>query len=411
MPMLERVITIIAATLPLAPALAEAGPPPTPGTIESAPDVPVVVGGVPVEACGWAPTLEREGCTASLIHPLAISTAQHCGPINAVVFTDAVGGASQTVNVLGCVETGSQDARICELAEAVDAVPSAPVLYGCEVEQFLQVGQAVTMAGFGLTAFGNGGSYGIKRWGDQMIAAVEPGRIIVGDPGDPISPCPGDSGGPIYVQVDDGSWRTIGTVLGGTTNTPCNSAADFQRLDQVVPHFETQTGIDITPCFDGQTGAWDPSPECGGFYAGDHTSAGTSGTWTDWCAGAPASGYSAQCGDPFGGGDGDGDGDPGDGDGDGDPGDGDGDPDSGESSGEGDTDGGSGGETSSADESGDETGEAGSDLEGGCACQADTRGSPAWLLTLPLLLGLRRRRRPAAGRPHELASKTEPRSS
>lgn len=103
----------------------------------------------------------------------------------------------------------------------------------------------------------------------------------------------------MFVQAADGGWRVIGTVLGGTTGTPCNSAADFQRLDVVVPAFEAQTGLDITPCFDGQTGAWDPGPDCGGFFAGDHTG---SGTWSDWCEGTPASGPSDECGQPFGGG-------------------------------------------------------------------------------------------------------------
>ena len=400
----EYLITLAATLLIFHPRVAEAAPPPTTGTIIPAPSG--VVGGVPVEACGWAPTLERGGCTASLIHPRAISTAQHCGPINSVVFTDAQGGPSQTVGVLACVDTGSQDARICELAEAVDMVPPAPVLFGCEVDAYLQVDQPVTMAGFGLTSFGDQGSYGTKRWGDQIITAVEAGRIIVGNPGDPISPCPGDSGGPIYVQVDDGSWRTIATVLGGTTNTPCNSAADFQRLDVIVPHFESETGIDITPCFDGMTGAWDPGTECGGFYAGDHTGAGTSGTWNDWCAGAPASGDGAQCGAPFGG-EGDGDGDPtGDGDGDptgdgdGDPiGDGDGDP-AGETGGEGDSD--SGADSDSDTATGEDTGtgetggDAGAELdEAGCSCTTGEGGDDgrlAWLLGLPILLTLGRRR-------------------
>jgi hypothetical protein len=199
------------------------------------------------------------------------------------------------------VGQGSDDAQLCELAEEVD-LPVTPVLFGCELEQYLQVGQPVVIVGFGQTAYGVGG--GNKLWGPQEIASVEPQRVIIGDPGDPVSPCPGDSGGPVFVEVSDGSWRVFGTVLGGTTGTPCNSAADFQRIDPVVPNFEAQTGIDVTPCFDGQTGEWEPGPDCGGFFAGDENG---SGTWADWCAGTPASGPGDECGE--GGGDGDGDGD------------------------------------------------------------------------------------------------------
>ena len=204
-------------------------------------------------------------------------------------------------------------------------------------------------------------------------------------------------------------------MLGGTTGIPCNSAADFQRIDVIVPHFEEQTGIDITPCFDGQTGAWDPGPECGGFYTGDHTGTGSSGTWADWCGGElPASGYGAQCGEPFGGGDGDGDpeptgdgdGDPTSGDGDGDPdpsaGDGDGDPATGDGDGEGESDGAEG--SDSGDEDGPDTfGESGDDATGspvseeggeGCSCSSEAPTKGGWLALLLLfgLASLRRRR-------------------
>jgi hypothetical protein len=220
--------------------------------------------------------------------------------------------------------------------------------------------------------------------------------VIIGNPGDGVSPCPGDSGGPVYVEVADGSWRVFGTVLGGTTGTPCNSAADFQRIDQVVPYFEQQRGIDITPCFDGQTGAWGAGPDCGSFFAGDHQG---SGSWNDWCAGTPASGYSDECGDPYGddgggtdsgtgsdsggsstdGGSSTGSGGDGDGSGDGTDGD------------SGDGDGSGGGDDTGTEGTGDGHGGAGED-DSGCGCGLGTR--PALpLLLLTCLAGLVRRRR------------------
>ena len=267
--------------------------------------VVAIVGGTPVPMCGWPTTVYSGGCTATLVHPRAISTAQHCGQPTSIQFGEQA-GSGPSVGVLGCVGDGSQDAMLCELAEEVTGVPVTPVLFGCEVDNFLTVGAPVVLAGFGQTSYGVGG--GTKYWAEQTIASVEQGRVIVGEAGDGTSPCPGDSGGPAFVQVGDGSWRVFGTVLGGTTGVPCNSAADFQRIDAVVANFEAATGLDITPCFDGATGAWDPGADCGGFFAGGEAG---QGSWDDWCEGTSASSDSDECGPAYGdGGDDDDDGDP-----------------------------------------------------------------------------------------------------
>lgn len=367
-----------------------------PGALQAPPQPQGIVGGSPVEVCGWPTTvLSGGGCTGTLVHPRVISTAQHCGMPNQVVFGESGGGIS--VPVVSCVGTGSQDAMLCELAEEVP-LPVTPVLFGCEIDAYMQVGQDVIIAGFGQTSFGMGG--GTKLWAEQVITAVEDARTIIGNPGDPISPCPGDSGGPVFVQVSDGSWRVFGTVLGGTTGVPCNSAADFQRIDPVVPNFEMQTGIDITPCFDGQTGAWEPGPECGNFFAGDHTGAGT---WENWCEGTPVGGYSDECGMAFDDGSGGSTGGPGDTSGgstdDGPVGDGTGD--SGGGSGgvdgtAGDDTGGSPTGAPTGDSTGGATGDADGDGDGGCGCQQSAPG-PGSAVLLLALLGLRRRGAPGRG--------------
>lgn len=353
----------------------------------------MIVNGSDVEVCGWPTTVfVGAGCTGTLVHPRVVSTAQHCGIPGSVSFGETA-GSGPSVGVVTCVGTGSQDAMLCELAEEIP-LPVTPVLFGCEIDGYMQVGQDVIIAGFGQTSFNVGG--GTKLWAPQTITAVEAGRTIIGNAGDGTSPCPGDSGGPVFVQVADGSWRVFGTVLSGTTGIPCNSAADFQRIDPVVPNFEMQTGIDITPCFDGQTGAWDPGPDCGGFFSGDHTAAGT---WDDWCADAPATGYSAECGEPFGddpgGSSGGGMGETGDESSDGGPSDGTGG--SGGSGGIGtgggvttDTPGGTGAEGTGLD-----TNATGGDDDGaqGCGCRQGPSPRSAGAMLILAMLGLRRRRR------------------
>ncbi len=228
-----------------------------------------------------------------------------------------------------------------------------PALFGCEIDGFLQVGEPVVIVRFGQSEFGIGG--GDKLWASQTTTAIEPGRVIIGIGGDGTPPCPGDSGGPVFVQVTDGSWRVFGTVLGGTTGIPCNSAADCQRIDPVVPNLETRRGVDIIHCCDGQTGEWEAGPDCGGFFAGDHEG---SGTWPDWCAGTDVAGWSSSCGGAFDDGAGDGDGD------------------------------------GANDQFGSGDGTGAADDDGVCACQSRNRSiaiSSPWRM-MPEGVGLRRRR-------------------
>ncbi len=251
--------------------------------------------GTPVGVCGWPTTVSTGGCTAALIHARAISTAQHCGAPTRVTFGESRTGA-RSVRVVRCVGQGSSDAQICELAEAVTDIPITPLLFGCETGKYLQPNRDVVVAGFGRRE--DGGS-GRKDWAYQSITKVTSSSIIVAArSGERSNLCNGDSGGPAFVRVDDGSWRVIGTVRGLYSGPICQGETEFKRTDPVVANFESQTGIDITPCFNSGTGAWSPGAGCGGFFAGDHRG---SGLWSNGCSGTSKTGYSAQCGAPFGG--------------------------------------------------------------------------------------------------------------
>lgn len=254
-----------------------------------------IVGGVEVEQCGFATTVSLGGCTGTLIHPQVILTAAHCGQPRVAEMTSLAGqGIRRRIHCEAVPQNGGRasDTMFCLLEEPFGDVPVTPVLMGCELDA-LTVGTDVSIVGFGLTAFDQRGSGGVKRWTTTEIVGFEPGVALIGTP--ERSACPGDSGGPVFVRLADGGLRVFGNVSGGTTGIPCNGRGAYPITAQHVPWVEATFGIDVSPCHDAD-GTWNPGPDCGGFYAGSHIGYGT---FDNACAGTPTTGLSATCGAPF----------------------------------------------------------------------------------------------------------------
>ncbi|MEM9861094.1 MAG: trypsin-like serine protease [Myxococcota bacterium] len=253
-----------------------------------------IVGGEPVGVCGHPTTvLVGNGCTGTLIHPRVVVTAAHCGSPRTVGFGERQGRTvTRAVECRAVPGRGTAaDVQFCVLDEPMEDLPLTPVLYGCELDE-LDVGDEVVITGFGQTAF-NTNTFGTQRWSFAPIRQLFEDVSLIGTP--EASACPGDSGGPVFLRMADDTWRVFGTVSGGTTGIPCNGDGAYPRIDRYVPWFEETFGIDITPCHDAD-GSWNPGPDCGGFFAGDHTGGQV---WADECAGAPVGGASAICGAPF----------------------------------------------------------------------------------------------------------------
>jgi|GEM_PF-2687583 len=260
-----------------------------------------VVNGSVNDECVFPSAVYIEGCTATLVNQRAIATALHCSPGAGTLVTlgeEAIPTRFST-QVTSCITDSNLDAVICELEDPILDVPLTPIAFGCEVEKYMVEGRPVWFSGYGnredMTPTDQ------KRWAQSFIAEVHSDHTVIGEVRDESSttpsPCRGDSGGPVFLRTDDGSYRVFGALVQGTTATPCNGAAEFQRLEALVDQFESETGLDISPCFDGKTGDWEPTAECGGFYAGD---AETSvGTWAARCADAMVSDSSAACGEAF----------------------------------------------------------------------------------------------------------------
>lgn len=81
------------------------------------------------------------------------------------------------------------------------------------------------------------------------------------------------------MKLADGTWRVFGAT--STTNSPaCASLGTWALIHPNVAWVEQQSGVDITPCFDAASGAWQPGPKCSGVPLNPEV---TDGTWPNLC--------------------------------------------------------------------------------------------------------------------------------
>jgi hypothetical protein len=271
------------------------------------PDSSAIYGGELASTCQWPTTVSVDTgvsyCTGTLVHPEIVIYAAHCvaGPRAAGIYFgewDQSQEPGHWVDVDSCkghpsfTSPGphSNDIAFCKLAQPVVGPPPTPPLMGCETD-ILVAGQEVTIVGFGQDETGN---VAYKRWATTTLKTAptaQSNTVQIGGGG--VGACMGDSGGPAYVELDDGTWRAFGVVSGGAA---CGQDGTFNVMHPYVEWIETETGIDITPCHDAD-GKWNPSADCTGF-ATDPLETGLS--WSNGCAGE-VSGPGESCGPPHGG--------------------------------------------------------------------------------------------------------------
>src|SRR5690606_35321759 len=153
----------------------------------------------------------------------------------------------------------------------------------------LTPGQEITHVVYGVT---NGGGVGINTEVVTTVHGLEAPALGVG--GNGTRSCNGDSGGPAYVQLEDGSWRVFGITSRGVTGD-CADESIYGLIHSHVQWIEDETGLDITPCHDAD-GTWNPSEGCTEFPL--TPGVGESG-WPEGCSSLRLSAPSATCGDPF----------------------------------------------------------------------------------------------------------------
>jgi secreted trypsin-like serine protease len=197
-----------------------------------APDETRILGGVPApdfpdcvavgNDSGW-------GCTGTLIAPQVVVTAAHCdaGGFSRRIFIGPDVNRPEHGRVVAVREAithegyGSSrpfdDITILLLAEPVDGIAPRP-LAGADT---IGASVSVRLAGFGGTQ-SSGHGYGMRHMVDVPLASPDPAygirpesEFVAGRPFLERDSCPGDSGGPAYVE-EAGGWALAGATSRGT---------------------------------------------------------------------------------------------------------------------------------------------------------------------------------------------------
>ncbi|GMV13474.1 MAG: trypsin-like serine protease [Polyangiaceae bacterium] len=262
-------------------------------------DAQAIYGGSKVKPCGWPTTVALGGCTGTLVHPELVIFAAHCmeggGGPSKVTFGDNENSPAFSVSTTSCKSDpkyygqSGRDVAFCKLSKPVTQVPIVPILMGCET-QSLVAGAEVVAVGFGQANDGLG--WGPKREVTMKLNSIKNGEAFIGGAGK--DTCYGDSGGPVYIQLGDGTWRVFGITSYGEY---CGGGGYYSMMHTAIDWLEQTSGIDLTPCH--QQGQWAPTAACSGFPKSPNLGGGA---WAQGCATTDLSGPSATCGAPFGGG-------------------------------------------------------------------------------------------------------------
>lgn len=296
--MLRCVATSIAALVPssaLAQSVASPLPAPQP-----------IVDGFEAKTCQFpsAVSMMTAGdfsfCTGTLVHPEIVLYAGHChaaAHAAYVAFGERADAPARTVATAACaafpgyVSTAeSIDLAYCRLSEPVTDVPIVPLATGCEIDA-IDVGDEVMIIGFGASdaVFDENGEAtgltggGVKRYTTQTVETIDEGGNDLVLVGGGSSACYGDSGGPVMIELPDGSWRVLGAASTvhpdpGDYPSPCGYGVVYEIAWNELDWLET-SGFDVTPCHDGD--AFVPGSACGSFPSAPGE---LGNTWANGCA-------------------------------------------------------------------------------------------------------------------------------
>ena len=246
----------------LAPALALAND----GTVQQD-----VVGGTNAAAGKWPDVAAmlfdgQQACTGTLIAPNVVITAGHCNDpalTTVLVGTNALDkpGAGETIDVAKRVEfpssQTSEDLTIVVLKGNSRFAPRAVATGWVKLD--VLNGKAVEIVGYGAVDV-NASQFKPElqeamstitdanctlRTSDCQPSVVPGGELAAGGMG--IDSCNGDSGGPLYLLTDYGTFLVGVTSRGyNSSPTPCGDGGIYVRPDKVIDQLEAMAGVALT---------------------------------------------------------------------------------------------------------------------------------------------------------------------
>ncbi len=221
-----------------------------------------IVGGAPVVDGSWPDAAivyagETPVCSGVLVAPDLVLTAGHCASSDGVAVGTADAASAQRVAVAEVVTPVdawlTYDVAALILAAPVTTAPR-PLAVDCAVDAYVD-GATVTLAGFGAhDADGEVQDWVLRAAETTLVdadcddvalgcrASVMPGGELIAG-GEGVDSCNGDSGGPLYLEVDGA------TLLAGTTSravtgadVTCGGGGIYVRADAIIDWLELATG-------------------------------------------------------------------------------------------------------------------------------------------------------------------------
>lgn len=199
-------------------------------------------------------------CSGALIASRLVVTAGHCTGVTRVFLKGSdidVPADGETITVTQTLRNPDVDLRVLLLARA-SVVPPRRIARTAEIGNPAEA----TLVGFGAVNLTGTIGYGKKRAVDVPIKSLDCGtaeeasafacvkglEIISGHRGFAKGSCTGDSGGPLYIKAQDGSFHLLGVISRAIKNAAnvCGDAGISVRLDKFIDWIEDRTGVDLS---------------------------------------------------------------------------------------------------------------------------------------------------------------------
>jgi hypothetical protein len=192
-----------------------------------------VVGGIPTHDypdCVAVGSSSAWCCSGTLVAPNVVVTAAHCKDgdccARVLVGEDVTDPTARVIEVRHATShpdytpEPTHDLCVLVLDEDADVAPR-----GIADETMLRTAMSVRLAGYGRTDVEGTTGYGRRRIVDVPLASTDPkfgadpeSEFVAGAPFLDRDACTGDSGGPAYIQGDDG-WYLAGATSRATRST------------------------------------------------------------------------------------------------------------------------------------------------------------------------------------------------